>query len=268
MPPSMSCRRRLEKRCQCGFTLLELLAACTVTLVMISLVFRAFSSATFLWRHAEDQIDVFREARAAGNVMVRDLEMTAPAFDAGPPMLVIGYDPGTPPEDRVNEEVYAVSSLENMGKGDLCAVGYRCVWDSVAKSGTLLRLLRDSDATFAAFKNAAGAVPTFQTLYSRAAAPNVMEEEVARNVWDLTFRPCENGIPAAAYPDASYSDKLPEWIEIRFKTIGSRAAEKLQSLPVTRETWEKPGDPLFEKAIEPFLRSFVFRAKLHAASRD
>ncbi len=255
-----SCKR--EQRA--AFTLLELLAACSVTLLILTITLRVFSAATDLWRHSETRAETYREARAALDIMARDLRMTSPA--PGAPMLRLAYDPETSQEDRVNEEVYAMAALPNAGKGSLCAVGYRCVWNEETKCYVLKRLFRNSNDIFNGFKKAGGV--DFSTLYSRADAltnPD-REEEAARYIWDLTFRPCENGEVATAYPDKTYSEDLPLWIEIRFKALGPAAAAKLNTLPVTRETWTNPEDPLFKRLIHPFQQQFSMRVRLYAAS--
>ncbi len=252
--------RALSGRRPRGFTLIELLVACCLTMMMVGLVLKAFSATATLWRRAEGRNDTFREARAALDIMARDLRMTAVAAQPGAPTLALDYNPATPEADRVNEEAYAITSQPNRGRSDLCTVGYYCVWDSLAHAYALRRCFKESDATFNGFK-----VPVAEPwpIFSHAGAA---EEEVAGTVWDLTFRPCENGVVAGSYPRAVYSDTLPLWIEIRFKAMGASAAARLKSLPVTRETWQDPGGALYKTAILPFQQQFVVRVRLNCAS--
>jgi type II secretory pathway pseudopilin PulG len=239
-----------------AFTLIELLTACTIAVLVLTLALQIFSATTDLWQHSAQRSDTFREARAALDLMARDLRMTLPA--EGAPMLKIGYE--TPEEDRTYEEIYAITSLPDPGKPSLCGIGYRCVWDEDARCYVLKRSFREAGNILSAMEEASN---DFTKLLSQTDAH---EEEAARYIWDLTFRPCEEGAAAKIYPDRTYSNALPLWIEIRFKALGPTAAAKLGALPINRETWSKPADPLYAKHILPYQQQFSVRVRLYAAA--
>jgi prepilin-type N-terminal cleavage/methylation domain-containing protein len=68
----MKFRRNTEP----GFTLLELLAAMAVLSVMIVMLFAAFSQASRAWLIAENRVETFTQARAALDLMSRELSQT------------------------------------------------------------------------------------------------------------------------------------------------------------------------------------------------
>ena len=56
-----------------GFTILELLIACTITIVIVVLLGAAFGSLAKISSRTNNSIDAFRDARAAIHMMERDL---------------------------------------------------------------------------------------------------------------------------------------------------------------------------------------------------
>lgn len=129
-----------------AFTLIELLVAMAVGTIMIVFLLQVFNASIKAWRQGEDQTETYREARAAMQMMVRDLSQTiqpmTPSVYASPtpvpgstpaviaPALVIDrYSNDTPANgDEINEEVYCLTTIPNNGASNLCAVGYFCAW--------------------------------------------------------------------------------------------------------------------------------------------
>ena len=117
-----------------------------VGLIMIVFLLQVFNATTTAWRQGEDQTETYREARAAMQMIVRDLSQTiqpmAGSVYAAPtpvpgstpaviaPALVIDHFTGTTPTngDQINEEVYCLTTIPNNGASNLCAVGYFCEW--------------------------------------------------------------------------------------------------------------------------------------------
>jgi uncharacterized protein (TIGR02599 family) len=56
-----------------AFTLVELLIAISITLLIVVLLSRIFAGAADAWRSSDQRIDVFRDARAALQIISRDL---------------------------------------------------------------------------------------------------------------------------------------------------------------------------------------------------
>jgi len=246
-------RRTVRYTARRAFTLVEMLTASVLALFIAGLVLGAFRATATLWRRSEQRSDTAREARTAIDRMERDLAMVVPAFGGVAP-LRLSHLPGTPPGERVYDALYALASLPDAGAGAISAIGYRCRWDAAARCYVLVRLFRDAEATLTALETAP------ETVFDDPSGAG--EEPLARYVWDFEVRPCVKGEPASAFPNRAYPGALPAWVEIRFKVAGPLAVEKLASLPVTRETWENPDDPLFRRVIAPYQQTYVTRIRL------
>jgi type II secretory pathway pseudopilin PulG len=269
-----------------AFTLVELLVTSVITLVIVGLVLQCFSLAQSSWRRNEQRIDTFRSARAALDVMARDLRAVAltptrvrqpgdaahtdatalSGTSSSVPSLVLDYALETPEADRFNEEAYALTLLPNSGKSSLCAVGYHSVWNDKAKVYSLRRLYRNSDATFGSFREAAfksAGFPGFGDLYSRKQA---VSDELLGCAWDVSFRPSEGGEPAKLYPRKSYTTSLPSWVEIRFKAASPTAVQSLAAVNADRSLWRQPDSVLYKKHVFPHAQQFVLRVKLETGS--
>ncbi len=228
-----------------GFTLVELLVATTVTLLLVVVLVQVFNGASNAWRHSETQVDAYREARGALQLMARDLSATLQASYAqagggadpasvttnGPamPTLVLEHyskyetvqTPGTSP---INEEVYCLTNIHNGGASSLCAVGYFCQWMPYIPGGpvgqspkafALMRQSLNSDGTFLRMKAAANNPRlTFLDLYRRdltgagsVLTPPVAEvTQVAAYIWDLRFRIDTDLNDSANNPNGAVAD--------------------------------------------------------------
>lgn len=208
-----------------GFTLVELLTATAVTLLLVVVLVRVFNGASGTWRHSEAQVDAYREARGALQLMARDLSATLAASyaqagggadpaNANPAMPTLAFrrysSNTTPAGEPVNEEVYCLTNIPNHGASSLCAVGYFCQWmadndmfpagvgaDQRPRAYALMRQSLDSNGTFKRMQAAASNPPLdFLKLYERnlssapssASPPVAVATPLAAYVWDVRFR--------------------------------------------------------------------------------
>lgn len=258
-----------------AFTLVEMMVALAVTGLLSVLMLRMFMDSSAIWKANDERLETFREARAALQLMARELAAVnaAPELPEKFPMLALRYHGDTAPEDQVNQEVYALTSTRNAGRSDLCAVGFFCVWDETRKTFALRRQFTASDATFTNLRAALNAASpmtsagAFKLLYARSVPTGDTEpiQELANYVWNLEFAIPDRINPALAdrkYPQDPFWRELPEWIEIRFKALGASAARKLEGQAVTRATWFDNAAPLRQRLILPNEQQFVTRVKL------
>src|SRR5438128_2750500 len=133
---------------QSAFTVVELLIAATISIIIVFMLGTMFGSLTSSASHANSRIDAFRDARAALQMMQRDLTCAVAAKPTA--YFVINSDTSNSAGSHVRH-IYALFSAKNKPpgnptplSGDLCAVGYYCGWDG--KSYRLLRYYRDSVA--------------------------------------------------------------------------------------------------------------------------
>ena len=136
-----------------------MLIAIAVTLILVGILFRVFAAAASQWQAADQRIDTFRDARAALQIMTRDLSRAD--INGNAQMLTLSdiYTVPTPPFAK---EAYAITPIPNTGKSDLCTVGYYCAYDNTTKAYSLKRLFKGSDATYTSL---ATATPNFTTIF-------------------------------------------------------------------------------------------------------
>ncbi len=131
-----------------------------VSLLLIFVLLRVFTTATTSWQRGEAQVDAYREARGALQLMARDLSTTihpvttnldGTTSSANPllPTLVLNRHtaPEPPPPGgaaTLNEEIYCLTNIINSATpvtasssnpspvqtmaSETCAVGYFCQW--------------------------------------------------------------------------------------------------------------------------------------------
>lgn len=239
-----------------AFTLVELMLATALTSLIVVFLAHSLGGLADIWRANEERTDTIREARAAFELLARDLAAVSPM--SGTPVLFPDRHPDTAPEDRGNQEIYMLTHIANGGRSDLCAVGYYCRWEPELKAFVLMRHLKDSDKTSTAIRRAvsAGSNPlTFLDLFSRDAG---VDDQLAAFIWDVEF--------ARPYPQPAVSDQMPEMVEVRFKAMSPIAGRKLRDLPITRETWTGgvlgPDAELYRRVILPHQQQLIARVKL------
>ena len=263
-----------------GFTLVELVVTVAVGLLLVIFLFQIFNASLGAWRRGESQNDTYREARAALQLMTRDLsQITAPIPGGAAPALVLDRYPGSIPTpqagDEINEELYCLTTVPNSGASGLCAAGYFCLWMPDLIPGTdpnavikrahapqafaLMRQFLGSGRVgapglFERFQAIGGKpVLSFLDLYERT-PPTLASDpqkpvstvtELCAYVWDLQFRTpamlqTESVTPVYG-SQPPYPTILPAFVEIRFKALSAEAARQLEgNTGVDRRTW---GDP-------------------------
>lgn len=251
--------RKGTATCRCAFTLVELLVAISITVVIVVLLARVFTSAATQWQAADQRIDSFRDARAALQTIARDLSRAD--LTGGADMLTLrDYDvSGTV---GFAKEAFAITPAPNSGKSDLCTVGYYLVWDGTNKAYHLKRLFRESDETETSLANA---TPKYAALFTKpTTAPEQarIEEDIATYVWDLRFSP--GTLSDIEAPTANPSIKW-QWVEVRFKAMSAAAARKLAGMSVSQTIWDDPTTADYRRLILPSEQQFVTRIKLEQA---
>ena len=155
--------------------------------LLIVFLFQLFGASMRAWRQGEDQVETYREARAALQMMVRDLSQTIQPMTRGvytsptptpgasptvmaPALVIDNYPNPDPPKqsgDEINEEVYCLTTISNNGASSLCAVGYFCMWkpDLYTDSTQIVRapqaysLMRQYLGSGAPASGSTGAIP-------------------------------------------------------------------------------------------------------------
>jgi type II secretory pathway pseudopilin PulG len=229
-----------------GFTLVELLIATGITVAMVLMLGWMLSSLMSTASHATQRVDAFRDARAALQVMERDLrnlvrtQWTTPTQPQTLPTAYFALDNiyNTDPVAG-NQQLYAlVSAKTTASSGDVCAVGYYCRWDDQLHAYTLRRFFRDSAATFTAMQGA-GSYAADSRLY----VPGVSDAVLAAYVWNLKITMYDSGgavintYPYICDPDATTPKTLPAAIGISFNAMSPQAARAVMSVTSDPNVW-------------------------------
>src|SRR5262249_44634694 len=197
-----------------GFTLAELLIATGITAGIVLILGWMLGVLMSTASHANARVDAFRDARAALQLMERDLrnlvrtQWSPDPFTNPTPLpcqsptpsavsttgvtLPAAYfaldsrytDPAT--TSNQNQQLYALVADRTSGSsGDVCAVGYYCRWDDQLHAYSLRRFFRDSAAVLPVMRAAvpAGYAPD-SALYDLN-APDAKNDVLAAYVWNL-----------------------------------------------------------------------------------
>ncbi|MEP6810800.1 MAG: type II secretion system protein [Chthoniobacterales bacterium] len=285
-----------------AFTLVELLVAVAIVAFLVVILAQIISSAEGIWRHAEARTDAFRDARAALELMSRDLRV-ALTNDRAPVLslenvFIQSSDPSAGPTS--NQQIYALVPAKNVGdpaaagpsptatpaRTDICAVGFYCSWDSTRHAYVLRKHVLQSNPTFTRLQSAFGA-PTPTPPPSPSPAPtglpvlpgavylpsdpttNPAEDEIiAAYIWDLKCVPYDNvnGTLTAqtTYPIV-YRATLPQFIQVSFKAISPQAARQLSAQNIAPADWFNTASPVYKNQILPLAQTFSTRIHLQNA---
>ena len=277
---SRAASRRAVALREGGFTLVELLIATAITVAMVLMLGWMLGSLMSSASHATERVDAFRDARAALQMMERDLRnlvRTQWQLDASgtlrPVTLLAAYfvvdnsnlypDPATG-----NQQLYAlVADQTTPSSGDVCAVGYYCRWDPQLHAYSLRRFFRSSADTFSVMQTA-GSYAADSVLYVPGASDAVM----AAYVWNLRIKMYDSGgavintYPYICDPNAATPNPLPAAVEISFNAMSPQAARTVMSLPSdTPSLWMTSPSPtppnLYLNVIAP--HAYQFRSRIN-----
>jgi len=279
-----------------GFTLAELLIATGITAGLVLML--GWMSGTLMRTasHTNARVDAFRDARAALQLMERDLRnlirnqwnpdpfsnqilnpcaaslvstsaLTRPtayfALDTlCGPSFSDNCDPYTDPTTG-NKQLFAlVADRTSASSGDVCAVGYYCRWDNQLHAYSLRRFFRDSAATFTTIQAATSGYAADSVLYT----PSANDPVLAAYVWNLQITLYdESGNRYTTYPcvcdgSATIPKKLPASIEISFDAMSPQAARTVMSVSSNPSDW-MTATQTYQRLILP--NRYQFRSRIN-----
>jgi len=249
-----------------AFTLAELLIATGITAIIVVLFGTMLGSLLNTASRANQRIDAFREARAALQMIERDLsnlvrtQWNPDPFPSPAPLPCAASTTTTnfvtrpaayfAMENRYsdpaagNQQIYALVAAKAAGSptpsvGDVCAVGYYCRWEG--NRYTLRRFFRDSAHTFGVLQNAASYAAD-SDLYDLNAA-DARNDVLAAYVWDFKVAIYDaSGNLQTTYPyicdqSATIPTLLPAAIEISFNAMSPQAARTVMSVSSSPADW-------------------------------
>jgi type II secretory pathway pseudopilin PulG len=281
-----------------AFTLVELLIAAGITVVIVVLLGTMLGSLLNTASRASQRTDTFRDARAALQMMERDLSnlvrtqwspdpfsSPAPTTTPQPVTRPAAYFAATnvwqDPSDAYstgnpNGQIFALISTKSASSatptppaGDMCAVGYYCRWDG--NRYTLRRFFSNSTATFnvmaspspITITNYASASPSpSPALYS----PSANDDVLAADVWNFNITMYSSTGTQITYPyicdpSATTPLPLPAAIEISFNAMSPQAARTVMSVSSSPSDWMGTTSPNYQRLILP--HAYQFRTRIN-----
>jgi hypothetical protein len=238
--------------------LVELLIAAVITVVIVVMLGLMLGSLMTSASHASQRVDAFRDARAALQMMERDLSnlvraqwniQTSPVPTPTPspitrPAAYFALDNIYTDPAVGNQQIYGLVAVKTTGAptpsvGDVCAVGYYCRWEG--NRYTLRRFFRDSAHTFSVLQNAVSYAAD-SDLYDLNAA-DARNDVVAAYVWNFKVAVYDaSGNLQTTYPyicdqSATTPTQLPAAIEISFNAMSPQAARTVMSVSSSPADW-------------------------------
>jgi type II secretory pathway pseudopilin PulG len=283
--------RSRHRQSRAAFTLVELLIATGITVAIVLMLGLMLGSLMGSASHTTARVDAFRDARAALQMIERDLRnlvrtqwnpdpftgatfgpCAAATISTTRVTLPAAYfvlkdiyaDPAT--AGNHNQQLYAlVASRTTPSSGDVCAVGYYCQWDNAAHAYSLRRFFRDSPATFAVMQ-AAGNYAADSALYNLNAG-DAKNDVLAAYVWNLQINLYDAaGNRYITYPCVCDQGALtPVWppaaLEISFNAMSPQAAQAMMSVSSSPNDWMDTTTQTYQRLIAP--HAYQFRSRIN-----
>jgi hypothetical protein len=273
-----------------GFTLAELLIATGITAGLVLML--GWMSGTLMRTasHTNARVDAFRDARAALQLIERDLRnlvrtqwnpdpfanqtlapCAASSVSSTGLTLPAAYfaldsslyaDPATTANQ--NQQLYALTAdRTSSSSGDVCAVGYYCRWDDQLHAYSLRRFFRDSATTFTAIQGA-GTYAGDSVLY----APTANDPVLAAYIWNLKITlydaagtQCTACSTCICDGSATSPVQLPAAIEISFNAMSPQAARTVMSVSSAPNDWMDTTTQNYQRLILP--NAYQFRSRIN-----
>ena len=233
-----------------GFTLVELLVSIVVLTMLTLALFNVLNATTTSWNRTEQRTDSYREARAALDVIARDLQTMVKSADFD----FWAWKKASSPEDTTLPAGVTVTNYQTPAKsgsavflyslqprgaqdpdpakhnfGQLCRIGFYLHY-SRDVSG------RDTYKLYRHFKMSSE-VGNLTSAFSASADPNA-DEVLARNVVDFLLTPYwtqADGTLTTTEPNP-VARAMPAMIEVRLLALSESAAVVLSTRG--RSAWE------------------------------
>jgi len=278
--------RSRKRRSRAAFTLVELLIATGITVAMVLMLGWMLGSLMGSASHATERVDAFRDARAALQMMERDLRNlvrtqwnpdpfarpapcpTATPGTAQPVTLLAAYfvlkdiyaDPAT--AGNHNQQFYALAAAKTTASsGDVCAVGYYCRWDDQLHAYSLRRSFR---ALTVSDMQGFGTYAGESVLYT----PGPNDAVLAAYIWNFQVTIYDAaGNRYTTYPcvcdgSATTPRMLPAAVEISFNAMSPQAARTVMSVSSSPNDWMDSTTQNYQRLILPHVYQFRSRINL------
>ncbi len=198
-----------------AFTILEILVAVAVLGMLLVLLLNIVQSAATLWRNSENRMETYREARAAMQVISRDLNNLLPSTNTTHFIF------------STNQLAFLAlmprDSQLDTSLGDVCTVGYLFAYDNKSpvaaddgrQSYNLYRYFVESNDTFTNLSQGSDLFPDFDPSTNRS-------EILARNIasFKVNYFTTNNAGDFTTWTQ-SVASPMPDLVEIRITAVNN-----------------------------------------------
>jgi hypothetical protein len=228
--------------------------------------------------HATERVDAFRDARAALQMIERDMRNLVRTQWNPDPFSTPAPTPGTPqPVTKPsayfaaknisdptggNQELYAlIADQTTPSSGDVCAVGYYCRWEG--DRYTLRRFFQGAAQTLAVMQGGGGSYVSDARLYT----PSQSDPVLAAYVWNFKVTMYDatgaaiNTYPYICDPSATTPLRLPAALEISFNAMSPQAARTVMSVSSSPSDWMDTTTQTYQRVIAP--HAYQFRSRIN-----
>ncbi len=252
-----------------AFTIVEVLLASAITVLIVVMLGTMFGSLTSTTTRSNQQIDAFRDARAALQLMQRDVAGLVRTPGKAPYFAIDErfQDENTNPR---NQQLYLLSAIKDTAggppppyRGDLCAVGYYCKWEN--GHYTLRRYFAPSFETFNAFQTSGPGFVPLTAIYKPDTA-SAGDDLLAAYAWNLQLAIFDKTGAAVTSPliydeSAAASAPLPAYVEVSFNAMSPQAARTAIAVGATASDWMDSTTSNHQRLIAP--HKYLFRTRIH-----
>ena len=254
-----------------GFTLVELLIATGITVLIVVMLGWMLGSLMSSATHTTQRVDAFRDARAALQMIERDLsnlvptQWTTPTQPLTLPTAYFALDNTLYADPAAgNQQLYAlVAAKTTASSGDVCAVGYYCRWDTDQNGRGRYTLRRFFRALTLSDMQSFGTYAGESVLYT----PGLSDPVLAAYVWNLKITMYDSGgavintYPYICDPNATTPSPLPAAIEISFNAMSPQAARTVMSVSSSPTDWMDTTSANYQRLILP--HTYQFRTRIN-----
>ena len=238
-----------------AFTILEVLVAVAVLGLLLVLLLNILQSATALWRGVENRAETYREARAAMQVISRDLNNFLPSTNTSHFIFStnqLAFLAVMPRDSQLDTSL-----------GDVCAVGYLIEYgnkspvagDTGRQSYNLYRYFVESNDTFTALTSST-------TPFSDFNASTGPVEILARNITSFKVNYFDtNGTKVDPWPP---TNPMPALIEIQITAVNNERTMRFGARNASEE-WDDFSQPDDDNETDyrKHTKTFSKKMKIH-----
>lgn len=250
-----------------AFSLIELMVSMAILTVLIVVLMSMVDGATRLWRHSENRVDSYREARAAINMIADD--MNSVLISTNTIFFLLDYNdklPSTASTAPTASSIFFLSAQPKesqetslappQNSSDLCLIGYFLAYDKVTSGSPApsLNIYRYFVSSGKAFETIQQQKLLAETLSTAPTAASLTGAEVlARNVSSFKIRAFS--VDYSANPQGVVTPfkqnkftPIPDFVDIELTALNNGSVKRFKN----KSDWTNTNSPTYQQNARKF----------------